>query len=516
MRTSAFSSWCLVWSMIHCAGSLLHAQVPDDWRVDKSLYPKAFGVLANDLLMHPANVDDWPIVIGAERQLFVDDELIASMDGIERRINPAKKHPANPLIVPDKPWEGSNVFFQFVLRDEETGKFRMWYSCSPAFTLPDGKRAPWMGCYAESDDGVHWEKPNLGLHEVEGSRENNVLISDGGFFGMMHTPEDPNPERLYKGMVLRFQNQPLEGYYLYTSPDGVHWTLERERRAVPSQQGYTLPTNGIGDTTFFRWDPRLQKYIGDVKFVFPGKMRVRGIMESDDLIHWTRPRMTLYPDALDDPKAQIYGHVGFNYESMWLGIVRVMHDDIVADSYKQTTVEMTSSRDGRHWSRVGDRTQIIPLGEPDEWDPHYHDPCTPPVLVGNELWIYYRSLPLWKDMHDKISRIGLATLRRDGFVSLDAGDTPGVVVTRPLTYSGSKLFVNAQVAEGGYLKAELRTIDGEPAGEYLLENATPIAGDVLAKQVNWRGEASIPSAEENSLRLVFELKNAKLYSFWVE
>ena len=112
--------------------------------------------------------------------------------------------------------------------------------------------------------------------------------------------------------------------------------------------------------------------------------------------------------------------------------------------------------------------------------------------------------------------IGLATLRRDGFVSLNAGDQPGELVTRPLTFDGGALFVNAEVDEGGYLKAELRDGSGKTVGPYALRECRPITRGSLAGRVTWRKRETVERAPATSLRLVFELKNAKLYSFWIE
>lgn len=511
------------WATLGLALSAGAAPLPlaNDWHVDKTLYPKAYGILADEHLMHPVDMSNWPVKIDAAHQLFVDDYLIASMTNLTRQINPAKKHPKNPLIVPEKPWEGSGTFFQFVRRDEKTGKFRMWYSGHAGYTMTTGEKVRWPGCYAESEDGVAWTKPNLGLHEFKGSKSNNIVVAEGSFFGLMHTPEDPDPNRRYKAAILRFQNNPNEGYFLYTSPDGIHWKREREEAIAFSSHGYTMPCSGVGDTSIFRWDERLKKYIGDVKFILPGKMRTRGIMESDDLVYWSRPRMTFYPDGLDRPDTQIYGHNGFVYESMWIGLLRVMHDDIVPDSYKQTTVELTASRDGRNWYRVGNRDQFILLGKPTEWDPHYQDPSSAPVVVGDELWFYYRSTPLWKEKgkpsgKDKLSRIGLAMLRRDGFVSLDAAENPGTVITRPLNFTGKNLFVNAEVAEGGYVKAEFRDSAGKPVGSYTIDKCAPVTGSAVKIPVAWGDQKTIEPSPGQSLRLVFELKNAKLYSFWIE
>jgi len=186
--------------------------------------------------------------------------------------------------------------------------------------------------------------------------------------------------------------------------------------------------------------------------------------------------------------------------------------------WKQTTVELTCSRDGRHWSRAGKRQEVIPLGARSQWDADYHDPCWDPIPVGNELWIYYRSVNRGPDdRNPKVGHvIGLAKLRRDGFASVNAGDEPGTVVTRPLTFQGRALYVNAEAGEGGYVKAEIRTRSGKPLPSHGLDRCEPLATDTVASRVVWAGAQTIDCAGERSVRLAFELKNAKLYSFWIE
>ncbi|OHB75057.1 MAG: hypothetical protein A2W31_04765 [Planctomycetes bacterium RBG_16_64_10] len=489
----------------------------DEPASDRGLFPKAYGILANEHLMYPVDMSGWPVRIDTSHQLFVDDYLLAATENIRREVHHPTKHPANPLLIGDKPWEERGTVFQIVRRDEASGRFRMWYAGYVNFRLPDGVPVRFPALYAESKDGITWDKPALGLHEFNGSKENNIIIPAGNLWGLFVEPDDPDPNRRYKGIVWHEPKYvPREGYFLYTSPDGIHWQRQGDAPLAISLLGYAMPQSGIGDTTIFRWDRHLGKYIGDVKFVLPGKLRCRGIMESDDLIHWTRPRMTLYPDGADEPDSQVYGHQSFCYESMWIGLLRMMHTE--RTGWKQTTIELTASRDGRHWTRVGNREEFLPLGPRDAWDADYHDPCWDPILVDDQLWIYYRSVN--RDPSDQNPQvghvIGLATLRRDGFVSLNGGDTPGTVVTRPLTYSGRALFVNAEVADGGSINAAVLSAASGPLEPFSLEASAPLTEDSLRGRMTWRTERQLPEPDDGHIRLKFRLQNAKLYAFWIE
>lgn len=488
---------------------------PPNTATDHSLFPKAYGLLANEALLFPVDMSDWPVRINASHQLFVDDYLIASLKNVRRTVHQAEKYAGNPIMAGDKAWEGGGPIFQIVRRDEKTGRFRMWYAGRGGIVLPSGVSARFPALYAESEDGITWTKPELGLHEYNQSKANNILIPAGNLFGLIVDPKESDPNRRYKGIVWHEPKYvPREGYFLYTSPDGIRWTRQQEEPLAVSLSGYTMPQTGIGDTSIFRWDRHLSKYVGDVKFVLPGKMRCRGIMESDDLVHWTRPRMTLYPDALDDPDSQIYGHLSFCYESMWLAFMRVMHTERTK-GYKQTTLELTASRDGRHWTRVGRRQEILPLGAETEWDTDYHDPSWDPILVGDELWIYYRSGRVRRGETRRYA-IGLAKMRRDGFVSLDAGENPGVVTTRPLTSAGRRLFINAEVAETGSIRVGLLSRKNEPIEDYSLDDSVTIATGAVKIPVVWTKATEFQLSPGEHVRVEIELKNARLYSFWFE
>ena len=483
--------------------------------VDQDLFPKAYGILANERLMFPVDMGDWPVRIDAAHQLFVDDYLIANSEKLKRTVHQAEKHPDNPIMVGDRPWEGFGPVFPIVRRDAQSGRFRMWYAGAGGYTLPTGVKVRFPTLYAESDDGVHWEKPALGLHPYAEQTATNILIPGGNLYGLHIDRDESDPARRFKGIVWHEpQYVPREGYYLYTSPDGIHWNRARRQPLALSLQGYTMPQSGIGDTSIFRWDRHLRKYVGDVKFVLPGKMRCRGIMESDDLVHWTRPRMTVYPDAVDDSDSQIYAQLSFCYESMWLGFLRVMHTQRTK-GYKQTTVELTASRDGRNWYRVGGREEILPLGTEADWDTDYHDPTWPPLLVGDELWFYYRSAKLRRDEPRRYA-LGLAKLRRDGFVSLDAADEPGTLTTRPLSFAGKSLWINADVATGGWVRAAVLNPNGDVIAEQSLDASEPCTSASLAARMTWKQTRQVVCPVDGHLRLRFQLQRAKLYAFWIE
>jgi hypothetical protein len=249
------------------------------------------------------------------------------------------------------------------------------------------------------------------------------------------------------------------------------------------------------------------------------RLKLRTFSESEDLIHWSPPRMMIYPDRLDPKDRQIYCHSGFVHESMWVGILQAMRYHTTG--WKQTELQLTYSRDGRHWLRPQHREPFIPLGEGDSWEADYSlSAFTAPVLVGDELFIYYGGSR--NPARDKRPEsdwpidLGLAKLRRDGFASLNAGEKPGQIMTRPLSFKGKNLFVNAEVADGGWIKAAVLSRDSQPVVGCTLEDAVALTKGATEGRMTWKSKDTLDPPGDDHLRILFQLKNAKLYSFWIE
>jgi hypothetical protein len=204
---------------------------------------------------------------------------------------------------------------------------------------------------------------------------------------------------------------------------------------------------------------------------------------------------------------------------MWIGILQAMRYHVTG--WKQTELQLTYSRDGRHWLRPQHRESFIPLGDADSWEADYSlSSFTAPILVGDELFIYYAGSR--NPARDKKPEsqwpldLGLARLRRDGFVSLNAGEKPGQVITRPLTFQGTRLFVNAEVAEGGWVKAAVLTRDGGPVTARGLDDAVALRNGAVQTRMAWKETGELEPPGDEHLRILFQLKNAKLYSFWID
>ena len=479
--------------------------------------------LAHEQVMFPLNMKDMPVRIGRQRQLFLDNYLVAGSENVTRQVHHPLRSPHNPVLTPPNA-PMNHAVVQHVLQFEQSPRFRMWYwSWDDWQTLPGGQRIRFGTSYATSDDGIHWERPNLDLHTVEGhAGPNNAVLPYGLMQGVFHHPDEPDAKKRFRALVCVERKNPVvrEGYYVHTSPDGIHWEGDLSRPVIPSLNGpYAVPQNGIGDTTRFWWDPIRRKYIGDVKFVIYGTQRCRGVMESDDLIHWTRPTPTFLARRDD---AQIYGHRGFAYQGMYVGLRWIFLPEY--SRRHSSYVELDCSRDGRIWTRVGAGQPFMAFNpRHDTWDASIMRPVSM-LEVGQELWIYYFAAPTELETSNPEYpksgptdwSVGLATLPRDRFVSINAGDRVGTLITRPIDFQGSHLHINAAIAEGGELRVALIDQDGKPIAGRSATDCVPIHGDNIDLPVAWKTSPGLTGLDDSQIRFCFQLSNAKLFSFWID
>ncbi len=108
----------------------------------------------------------------------------------------------------------------------------------------------------------------------------------------------------------------------------------------------------------------------------------------------------------------------------------------------------------------------------------------------------------------------LAVLRRDGFVSMDAGAKEGTLTTRPVTFRGKYLFVNAD-ASNGELRAEVLDDRGEVVAPFGAADCTPVSADKTLQRVVWKNAMDLGRVAGKTVQFRFRLTNGQLYAFWV-
>ncbi|MHB9106568.1 MAG: hypothetical protein ACYDCO_05870 [Armatimonadota bacterium] len=499
----------------------------------------------------PTYYEGQPLTIGHETQLLLDDLMVEDRFNLERVVHFPVKYDRNPILVRDKPWEGTLVSHPSVIWDEECGKFRMWYLCfnvSNYYGTEGG--AVYYTAYAESDDGFHWEKPLLDLCPLgEHARTNIVylgnmpdakgkrMFSQGQVF---KDDADLDPARRYKMVGLdgrphpRFPDDINTEPSLLVSPDGLHWTLTGDR---PMLDHHSDTRNHlVHDPRRGRWLLYVRPTIyASGQDMGPDRRHHRRricVMTSADLVTWSYPRVILYPDERDLPDYD--NCTVFRYGSHFLMFYAVMDGDGLA----RFETRIASSGDGIHWERVHSRETFLGLGPQGAWDAGAANIKSEPVRQGENLLLYYSGANLgqYEGYHarqDWSGGIGVAQVKQDRFVAQRAGDRTGYLLTREFILEGNTLWVNL-VADGRpYRTPRLRVevLRHPPLGEHAdyfytergysyryegfgLDDCAPLAGDGTAMRVRWKGR-NLGELLGKPVYLRFELQNMDLYAFRV-
>jgi len=471
--------------------------------------------------------------IGSTRQFFFDDEIVETMSNTRPRLNPAVKLADNPVIQRDKPWEGSDMRVSWVIFDQRLGKFRMRYSAGEfraggrnekgeVIVLGEGDdlAKQRVACEAFSDDGVHWEKPELGLVEFQGSKANNILPKEavyGYFFEDLH---DPDPARHYKSFVRQgsYSGKGMT-FSLYFSPDAYHWTAYAGNPLIDTGDA----PGRWGPTDFLGWDPIRQAYAVHMENNFhthsPLHRRSIGRAESPDLIHWSEPETIVVTDERDYPDTEFYAMPTTFHEGWYFGLLWIF-----STTNTQHEPEFVFSRDGLRYDRTY-RDPVIRRGDNGDFDAVSVYPLKP-LIHDNRILCYYtgtnwRSPEQLVELGDKATAgIGLATLPLDGFVSLEgARHDWSVVTTRAFGFTGKNLFLNMQAAlqqwgaEPCEVKVEL--LDGRytPLEGYAFDDADTLTTTGIDQPVSWQGQSDLSALQGKPVRVRIHFRNAKLYSF---
>jgi hypothetical protein len=480
-------------------------------------------------------------VIKNVRQLFIDDTGIERMDGLRRSVNQPLRHPGNPVVFGEYPWEKANVsVYGTAMYDPDKKRFRLWYLCSPG---PPVTGCPWvevggyrrvtnctLAAYAESPDGVRWQKPVLNQLSFQRSTANNLLdigIDNPEGISILHDPAEPDAARRYKAFFWDrrvgppddavnaeskrspvpkdppglTQEQLQGGMWVAFSPDGMHWKTH----------GPVL-RRGSDTTQTILYDPVLKKYVGFGRFGF-GRTVAR--TESADCLHWTEPTQVLAADQQDGPGAQIYGMPADLYEGIYLGMLWMYREG--TDGHIDT--QLASSRDGASWHRVAGRQTFLPNSPEGSRDDGMSRIVGRFITRKNTLYLYYSMVngphrgPKFPNPVRKFApAIGLVTLRRDGFVSLDATEKEGSLWTKPFVMPGGGLRLNIDAGKGAAWVAVCDR-DGNPFHGF--ERSRAVEGDSSEAAVQWPG-AQLGQLQGKTLRLKISLRKAKLFSYWFD
>jgi hypothetical protein len=441
-----------------------------------------------------------PIDLG--RQLLVDDFLIEQTT-LKRAFHLTELHAQNPVLKPDKPWEQQGgptamVFSDGVWFDPQDKLFKMWYMGGYVLST----------CYASSKDGITWEKPALdvkaGTNVVQEDRRDSATV--------WLDLEEKDPKRRLK-LFIAERHEKGWALAVYFSPDGIHWG---ERLAWSSP---------CGDRTTVFHNPFRKVWVYSLRSDAPGMGRSRRYREHADALAgatWRPEEAPLWvgADKNDPPRddlkvtPQLYNLDAVAYESLLLGLFTIWPGQ-PSDRAKPNYICLGFSRDGFHWHRPDHRPFIGVSEKHGDWNwGNVQSAGGGCLVVGDKLYFYFSARAGVKGSATSgVSTTGLATLRRDGFASMDAAEAEGTLTTRPVSSRGKRLFVNADVA--GELQVEVLDRDGQVVAPFSRANCEPVRGDKTLLPVRWKGATDLSALAGKPVRFRFHLRNGRLFAFWV-
>jgi hypothetical protein len=465
-----------------------------------------------------------PINIG--RQLFVDDFLIAETN-LKRVFHQANKYEHNPVFFPETKEELTSRFDNTavtylgqggVFFDPAAKHFKMFYT------------AGWRGglALATSMDLVKWNRPSLGL------AGNNIILPPGPQFAggdnaIWLDLQTTDSTQRFKGVFERLVDGSWSKNYLSKEESPTH-TLHTSSDGKIWSQGVEM--GRASDYTSFFYNPFRKVWAYSIKRNTK-RGRARYYTESTDFIkgvNWDSAVYWIGADALDKPdekigdQAQLYSLNAIAYESIILGefYIHLGPTNKICEEGKFpkiTELKLGFSRDGFHWDRPDRRPFIAPTRKEGDWDRGYlHGTNGVCLVMGDSLWFPYCGYAGIapdgsRGMYTGAS-IGMATLRRDGFASMESTGKKGRLLTRPVVFSGKHLFVNIN-NPNGELKVEILDENGKNIKGFSEADCVPASANSTIHKISWKANADLASLAGKPVRFRFHMTNGKIYSFWV-
>ncbi|MCX7705302.1 MAG: hypothetical protein N2115_03465 [bacterium] len=459
------------------------------------------------------------------KHLVVDNFSIADTFRLRRTVHKPKKDPSEPVLIADKPWETA-VIAGKIIYDDKKELWRMWYvaydhnaekirkSLGKSKYGNVGEPQTFFLCYAESKNGINWEKPVLDVYP-------GTNICFKGYSDVVNATILYQPDRTEDGRYILINrdwySDQIGGIYIAKSRDGIHWKYTDTKPVIhgesdcnnacifnPEKQVYMLYMRGW-HTAAVGWDNG------------KGNQRRRiTYAESKDLRLWSEPQVILSPDELDTN--DFYGISVFRYANAYLGMLWIFDDDM----YETIDVELCWSRDGIRWERHPERPKFIETEEKGEIGGYMVYPAQEPVIYGNTLYLFVNAHSRFPHNHQPEvweNIVYRTKLRMDGFITLDAGSQMGNLITRPFVLQSDKIVINA-ATQGGYIIAELaepywydpkgKIIEGFSASDFDV-----FTGDSTNHILSWRGCKDLSCLKGKRLMLRMAMVHSQIYSFTI-
>lgn len=482
--------------------------------------------------------------------LFVDDHDIMYRSGTRRFMQQPVRHARNPLITEDKPWELA-IGFTSMHRDAQTGKYQLWYQAYA------GKRAQvktheCVVCYAESDDGVTFTKPNLGLFEFNGEKATNIVLIGGGGYGdrycnsVLFDTLEQDAARRYK-MTFNDWTQDEKGevwggLHVAYSPDGIHWTKAPGApfyRTSYGGKGQQLPFTGdnpysetrlpdgrirrqallpltLSDAADVLYDPTHKAYVifGKMWICGPDGAHAwkhgMGRSQSTDFLHWSKPQFVCVPDD-EDGELEFHTSPVFMHRERYFSLNEILR----RAERGMMDIELMISRNGFEWERPFRKTLFLERSPGEQFDSGTLLTNNNMIIHGEQMRFYYGAYSsgaigggtdITGDQQK--SGVGLVTLPLDRFAGIRSEPLAptakvkqppsiGQITLKPLDLQGrTELYLNANATDGA-VWAELLDASGYRVPGFDKASSIPLKQDSLHHRLEWKGKklTDLPAAQ---------------------
>ncbi|MES2507604.1 MAG: hypothetical protein V4599_12940 [Verrucomicrobiota bacterium] len=492
----------------------------------------------------PAAAEDFFDETQATTLFAFDNVSIPHSQNLRLEMRQPKKHPGNPVLTrgqPGTPDAKGVQFYGSVLREQS--KFRLWYVAFDDDSANSVASSRWRAAYAESDDGVHWVKPNLGLVSYRGSKNNNLIHTDPSPLGFVNIkvladPEDPDPARRYKisSHVYFRHHRRLGTLAPFVSADGLTWKMEKDAK---SQKAELLKKDLVLPGIHFEPSGGLYKWDGmfyasgqnSMDATRPYHGRVARVYRSADFLNWSQTsgisftraaqHTLLGPGRSREGEQTHEGISVWNRRNVLLGIFGIWHG---AKEWKDVTIDLgfVVSNDGVLFREPANEWTFLKRGNDGEWDQGGLIQGQGFENVGDQTYVYYGA---WDPRHwekePPRGGVGIALLPRDRFGDLvveEAGKGAGDYQLPEITSEFITAAVDAKAgqsqrfhlnAEGlgteAALKVEILDAQERPLPGYSGKDAAVIRQSGFQTPIEWKGQREISGLPGRiRLRVTFE------------
>jgi hypothetical protein len=469
-------------------------------------------------LLNPALSQQNTTIINLQSrlELFVDHYLIDTLKNTQLVLH----HPIDegPVMYFDQPWEGPFCGYCTVIKDG--GKYKLYYRGLPE-AGKDGSNNE-TTCYAESQDGISWIKPDINIYDKFGSRNNNIILAEDAPFSHNFSPfldtnpaADPNEQ--YKALA----GKKNTGLFAFTSPDGIIWEKVGDAPVI---------TDGIFDSQNVAfWSEQEHCYVSYFRTWtgegYNGKRTVSRAT-SADFIQWTSTEEMSFGDT---PLEHLYTnqtHAYFRAPHIYVATAarfmpnrQVLTDEealalqVNPKYYKDCSdVVLITSRGGKEYDRTFMESFIRPGIGPQNWVSRSNYPALNIVPTGPaEMSLYVN-----QDYAQPTAHLRRYSMRLDGFSSVSAGYFGGEMITKPFSFKGDNLYLNFATSAAGEIKVEILNVDGQIIEGFAAADNRPVIGNEIRKKVTWREGSELNTLKEKVIRLRFRIKDADLYAIQFE